>query len=88
MAEARSGTGTGSTGGGTAPEWGTERTVDNAPWGLWAAPYGLVVAALLVLWYLIPAGWLWVPLAFVAGLFVSLRTWSEADRRNPTAGAR
>ena len=66
----------------------TERNVGNAPWRLWAWPYGLVVLAMLVLWYLIPTGWLWVPLAFIAGILVSLRTWSEVGRHGLDGRAR
>lgn len=61
-------------------EQSVERGVGNAPWRLWAWPYGLVVLGLLLLWHLIPAGWLWVPLAFVAGVLISLRTRGEVGR--------
>ena len=66
--------------GATPPEWGRARTVADAPSRLWLWPYGLVVPALLLVWYLLPVGWLWVVLAFVAGLLVSLRTWSRVGR--------
>ena len=59
------------------------RTVANAPLHLWAWPYGLVVPVLLLAWYLLPVGWLWVVLAFVAGVLIALRTWSEAGRHAP-----
>ena len=83
MAEARSGA--------AAPDHragrDVERTVANAPVGQWTWPYGAVVLVLLALWYLLPVGWLWVVLAFVAGVLVSLRTWSEA-RPSHAEGAR
>ena len=52
------------------------RTLGNAPWRVWAWPYGAAVLVLTVLWMLLPAGWLWLPLAAVAGFLIARSTWS------------
>ena len=57
------------------------RTLANAPLDRWAWPYGAaVVVALVLLWTLLPAGWLWMPLALIAGFLVARRTWPHIRR--------
>ena len=60
------------------------RTLANAPWRTWALPYGAVVIVLTLVWMLLPAGWLWLPLAAVAGFFIARLTWPLATR--PSVG--
>ena len=57
----------------------------GAPWRLWAWPYGAVVLVLLVLWMLLPVGWLWLALALAAGVVIGRMTW---DRFAPDARGR
>ena len=54
------------------------RTLANAPWKLWAWPYGAAVLVITLLYLLVPAGWLWLPIAAAAGFLVARRTWSHA----------
>ena len=73
---------------GDGPAGWPERTLLNAPWALWAWPYGLVVPLLTLLWYALPLGWLWVVLALVAGVLVSLRSWGSARASGGSSAGR
>ena len=53
---------------------GRGRTVSNAPWRLWAWPYGAAVLVLTLLWMLLPLGVLWMAIALVAGVLIARRT--------------